>query len=238
MVMSEIWAPPEEDGAAGAVPDGAIAADGDASGDGPNVGKGERTRRRILDAAARRLASQGYAATRLVQIAADAGIAPGSLYFHFGSKDVIVEEVLRVGIEHARAAISSALTHDAPVRGIDRLREAAVAHVTWIVSESHYSVSNIRCYSEAPDATRDNLAVALREFVDEWVALIAAGQADGSIRGDVDPPVQARILVSALNSCANWYRPGGRLPVGRLAEEVTASVVDGLAAEQLPPEPC
>ena len=73
------------------------------------VRKGERTRSRILNAAASVLAREGYAAATLTEIAAVAKMQAGSLYYHFDSKEAIVEEVLRVGIDHARTAIREAL---------------------------------------------------------------------------------------------------------------------------------
>ena len=69
------------------------------------IRKGERTRTRILDAAADVLARKGYAAATLTEIASVAKMQAGSLYYHFDSKDAIVEEVLAVGLEHARDAI-------------------------------------------------------------------------------------------------------------------------------------
>ncbi|HCK75314.1 MAG TPA: TetR family transcriptional regulator, partial [Acidimicrobiaceae bacterium] len=73
------------------------------------IRKGQRTRTRILDAAAEVLSRKGYAAATLTEIASVAKMQAGSLYYHFDSKDAIVEEVLAVGLEHAREAIRAAL---------------------------------------------------------------------------------------------------------------------------------
>ena len=48
------------------------------------IRKGERTRTRILDAAADVLARRGYAAATLTEIASVAKMQAGSLYYHFG----------------------------------------------------------------------------------------------------------------------------------------------------------
>src|SRR5574341_86107 len=57
--------------------------------------KGERTRQIIVDAAYKLVIKQGYAATSMRQIAEKAGLALGSIYNHFSSK----EEVFRAIIE-------------------------------------------------------------------------------------------------------------------------------------------
>jgi AcrR family transcriptional regulator len=64
-----------------------------------------RTRRRILDAAAEVFSEQGYGA-RLSDIAERAGMKTGSLYYHFDSREDLVAEVLRLGIDGAWARSS------------------------------------------------------------------------------------------------------------------------------------
>lgn len=58
--------------------------------------KGERTRTAILDAAYDLFVEQGFAATSMREIARRAGLAPGSLYNHFASKEEIFGAILQV----------------------------------------------------------------------------------------------------------------------------------------------
>ena len=194
------------------------------------IRKGERTRTRILDAAAEVLACKGYAAATLTEIAAVAKMQAGSLYYHFDSKDAIVEEVLRVGIDHARDAIRSALSaagDDASGHG--RLMAAVVAYVTAITIDSDFTQANIRCFEESPEDTRENLAVPLREFVNGWVRLIESGQRDGSLRNDVEARVIARMTIAAMNSVVGWWRPDGELNIDGVARMFASTMVDGLS---------
>ncbi len=199
------------------------------SGNGRRIRKGERSRMRILDAAARLLSCRGYAATTLTDIAAAAEMQAGSLYYHFDSKDEIVTEVLRVGIDHACEAIDAALEALGPdANGSQRLAEAFVAYVNCIVAESNFTVANIRCFNESPPQTRQSLAVPLRDFTNLWVGLLAEGQSDGSLREDTNAKVLARLMISGLNSLASWYRPGGELRLDDLARQFADMVLDGL----------
>ncbi|MFG1704146.1 helix-turn-helix domain-containing protein [Nonomuraea sp. M3C6] len=54
------------------------------------------TRRRIIDAALELFQRQGYAATTLDQIAAAAGVAVQTVYFHFGNKATVLKEIVDV----------------------------------------------------------------------------------------------------------------------------------------------
>lgn len=68
------------------------------------------TRRRIIESARQLFLSNGYAPTALDQIAARAGVAVQTVYFHFGNKRTILKEVMDV----------LAVGDDAPVPLLDR----------------------------------------------------------------------------------------------------------------------
>lgn len=53
------------------------------------------TRDKLLDAAEKLIAEQGYAGTSLRQIIAEAGVNLASIHYHFGSKDELMHEVVR-----------------------------------------------------------------------------------------------------------------------------------------------
>lgn len=61
---------------------------------GPKPGKGDRSRRRILAAAEDVFAEFGFHAASIVKITEAAGVAQGTFYLYFGSKQAIFEELL------------------------------------------------------------------------------------------------------------------------------------------------
>ena len=62
--------------------------------------KSEKSRDAILKSAAKLFGRQGFSATTLRQIASKAKIEAGSIYYYFGSKDAILDEVLDRGLRH------------------------------------------------------------------------------------------------------------------------------------------
>ena len=68
------------------------------------------TRRRIVAAAAELFLDQGYGTTTLDQVAARAGVAVQTVYFHFGNKATLLKEALDV----------AAVGDDEPVALLDR----------------------------------------------------------------------------------------------------------------------
>lgn len=64
----------------------------------PKTGRGEQTRQKLLDAAKRAIGRQGFADTSIAAITAEAGVAQGTFYIYFNTKeDVLRELVLHMG---------------------------------------------------------------------------------------------------------------------------------------------
>src|SRR5512138_1963042 len=68
--------------------------------------RAERTRSRVLDAAAHAFASAGFSRTTVEQIASTAGVSKAIVYHHFGSKEAVLEALLeRTLADWARVSI-------------------------------------------------------------------------------------------------------------------------------------
>src|SRR5712692_2421614 len=96
----------------------------------PPPSRGDLKRKQILDAAAKVLARRGYAGTMLSEVAEEAGTQSGSLYYHFDSREDLIEEVLQQGVtmSFARArAVVDALPRDRSP--LQRLEAALRAHL-------------------------------------------------------------------------------------------------------------
>ena len=76
--------------------------------------KTDGKRDEILASAARLFRHQGYAATTLREIADEAGIKAGSIYYHFDAKDEILGEVLDMSMKMVNDALRASM-----LRGIE-----------------------------------------------------------------------------------------------------------------------
>jgi AcrR family transcriptional regulator len=144
---------------------------------------GAETRQRLLRAAAEVFAERGYDGTRVVDIAAAAGVSNGALYAHFGSKAELLVAALRA---HGRQELADLLAADPsrPVtellleagRGLPRRRDSQGC----LVVEALIAVR------------RDHdVAALMRDYTGEridWLAgLVQAGQASGELDPALSP---------------------------------------------------
>ena len=192
--------------------------------------KSERTRQRILDAAAKVFREQGYANARLSDIAELAGIQTGSLYYHFTGREELVAEILHLGIQrawdHVRAAVD-ARPADAPP--IDRLATAIRAHTTAVLEISDYSSAQARIVGQVPPEVFKEHLVEQRAYGAYWNDLIGAAVDAGELQPGIDPFVARMLVLGALNWTAEWYQAGRGLSADAVAEQAVAMVLHGLA---------
>jgi AcrR family transcriptional regulator len=171
--------------------------------------KATATRTRILDAAASVFRTNGYVATRLSDVAKIAKTQAGSMYYHFSSREDLVEEVLRVGQERTSGYVRrrvAALPADASP--LDRLREAIEAHLATILKIGDYTAATIRILGQVPDEIRKRRLHEQREYGLFWRTLVSNAEASGEIRSDLDGTVVRMFLLGAMNSAPDWFRPG------------------------------
>jgi AcrR family transcriptional regulator len=138
---------------------------------------GEATRQRLLRAALELFTTTGFRATTTPQIAERAGVAEGTIYRHFSSKEQLLNDVYRAA---HRWATTLVVETEGPYRTQERLqrigrrllegaeRDPAGARMLLQAREDQY----------LDDRSRD----AAREFRGTLQQVIAAGKSDGVIR--------------------------------------------------------
>ncbi|BBZ25521.1 TetR/AcrR family transcriptional regulator [Mycolicibacter hiberniae] len=75
-------------------------------------------RRRLIEATARLMREEGYAAATSRRVAAEAGVKQALVYYYFPTMDDLFVEVLRSGADAALERMRAALTHDDPLRAL------------------------------------------------------------------------------------------------------------------------
>ena len=106
------------------------------------------TRSRILSVALRLFAGQGYANTSLRQIADELGVTKAALYFHFKTKEDIVNGILEGYLDGLNALIAAAAP-ETPAGREELLRRFAELQAHWglnltrLIRESFTEIGNL-----------------------------------------------------------------------------------------------
>jgi AcrR family transcriptional regulator len=181
--------------------------------------RGELKRQRILDAAAKVLARRGYAGTQLSEIAEECGTQPGSLYYHFASREELIEEVLRQGVALSFArtrAVVDALPGDRSA--LQRLEAALRAHLKFQLVESDYARAAVRSIGQYPEDMWDRINAKFRAYGRFFDGLIAESVKAKQLAADVDRSALRMLILGAANWASEWYRRDGTSTVEEIAD--------------------
>jgi len=204
-----------------------------------DVGKRVATRQSIVDAAARIFRRDGYSGARLTDIAAEIGMKAGSLYYHFGSREALVEAVMEAGAKRTHARLAQRLS-DLPsdVDPLTRLEAAIETHLLMVLAHEDVSSAVIKLIWQVPAPLREKALTDQRAYGALWRTLLAEARDAGAIRADLDLSVVRMALMGALNWASDWYRPG-RMTPNEIARDISQMVLRGLAAPAppIPPPP-
>jgi len=206
-------------------------------GQAPSRPRSEAKRSRIIEAATQHFAEHGYHAARVGDIALALGIAKGSVFQHFGSKDGLFFEVYK------RAVRSFAKYLDAPVD----IREGGFFEVLryWLVRTEHllhedwipYRISLLGNYGTDLVLKREINRFLISEDPYGTVAFVRFGLSRRELRSDMD----IEMIVSILDWMMERFQdalltaeldPGLFRRQGELAEKKEARIQQFLGVLQ------
>jgi TetR/AcrR family transcriptional regulator, cholesterol catabolism regulator len=196
--------------------------------DPPKMRKSERTRERILDAAAAAFRERGFAATRLSDIAERAELQAPSLYYHFGSKEELIEAVLSLAVTRTFEQVKQAVAEVPEDDPVGRLRAAIETHIAMVLETGDYSAANLRLYGQMPDDIRKRLERTQRTVGRYWNRLLQDARDAGAIRGDLNLSVLRMLILGSLNWAAEWYHPGRGVSPNEVSRHATVLLLDGI----------
>ena len=155
------------------------------------MGKGEDTRRAVLDLALSQATRLGLEGLTIGTLAAEAGLSKSGLYAHFNSKEQLQLDVVDAARDRFVAIVVEPAMREP--RGEPRLRAVVERWLDWDDEEPGgcLFVAASNELDDRPGPVRDRLV----RHQQEWVSFLAKGArlaiAEGHFRADVDPDLFA-----------------------------------------------
>jgi TetR/AcrR family transcriptional regulator, fatty acid metabolism regulator protein len=176
-------------------------------------------REAILRAAIKVFAGKGYFNSKVADIAKEAGIADGTVYLYFKSKDEILHSFFDRAMEDFIAEGKKQL---AEIEGAEeKLRRIAQLHLERLGADRELAIVFQVELRGSTKFMQEFSAAGFGEYLDIIRETIAEGQKQGVFRKDLKPVVVAKILYGALDEMVtNWILSQKSYPLAPMADEV------------------
>jgi TetR/AcrR family transcriptional regulator, fatty acid metabolism regulator protein len=206
----------------------------EAAGPATAAANGGGKRERILDAAVRVFAQEGFYNAKVSQIAQVAGVADGTIYLYFKSKDELLISLFEDRMENVNANLREAIASESTAR--DRLKRVIRLHLELVQQNRH--MAEVICVElrQSSKFIKEYANPKFGEFLRLIAGAVEAGQKSGELRPDIDPQLVARSLFGALDEISlAWLVRGGKSPDKDLSRAITQLghlFIDGLSARK------
>jgi AcrR family transcriptional regulator len=158
------------------------------------------TREKILETAIRLFSTQGYATTSLSQVAREAEVSKALIFWHFENKETLFRTVVQRALEPYFINVLD------DIEGLDepdqlvRLVEEYFDFVSANLASVRFLLGLVvREDQGAPEDVVGHMHELAGVYERLLADVIERGQQAGAIREDVDPQVEAGLLMSALH---------------------------------------
>jgi TetR/AcrR family fatty acid metabolism transcriptional regulator len=187
-------------------------------------------REAILRAGVRVFAAKGFFNSKVADIAREAGIADGTVYLYFKSKDEILHSIFDRAmadfIEEGRRELESL---EDPV---EKLRTIGRLHLQRLSADRDLAIVFQVELRGSTKFMREFSAAGFAEYLDIIKRTIETGQKQGVFRKDMKPVVCAKIFYGALDEMVtNWILSANNYPLPPMADEVLKIYLGGLVID-------
>lgn len=202
------------------------------------MSKSEKTRAAILKAAAQVLRDRGYKVATMRRVATEANMQAGSVYYHFKSKDAIVDEVLNAGLSDLLSGVSATVEElEKPFDHHSRIATAIWTHLYFLFLASEFTSANIRSYGMLPKELRARHREIRHAYARLWDRILHEAQEDGAIRPDIKIVPLRQVMLGALNWTVEWFDPNkagmeGYLSLPEFSQMLIALLLEGICERE------
>jgi TetR/AcrR family fatty acid metabolism transcriptional regulator len=186
-------------------------------------------REAILRAATEVFARNGYFNAKVADVARVAGVADGTVYLYFKSKEEILHSIFDRSVEAALSSARAEIAGLADAR--EKLRRIARLHLEGLGADRDLAIVFQVELRGSTKFMAEFSAAGLAEYLRLIRETFEEGQRAGLFRAELNAKVVAKILFGALDEMAtNWILSPRRYKLAPMADEVLDIFLNGVSA--------
>ena len=167
----------------------------------------------LLGIAAKLFREKGYTATSIRDIVKRAQIEPSALYYHFASKEALLDAVLERSIVQVTTDVRDAVEGlPAEASSRERFQVAIATHIRSIKVNGDFALASRRVIGQIPPAVQRKHHAMRAEYGAYWQELFLLSARQNDFRDDVRLGLARMFLMGALNWTSEWFDPKKKSP--------------------------
>lgn len=185
-------------------------------------------RERILRAAIKVFAQNGFYATRVSEIAKAAGVADGTIYLYFKNKDDVLISIFEQGIKSLLGILREIAASDEPIE--DRLKHIIELQLGLLEDKRDLAEVITVNLRQSSTLLKQYATPLFNEYIEALSGIVHDGQKQGVFRKDLNPRVVARSLFGALDAILLTWALGDSSPAAlrKAASHCSSLFLEGL----------
>jgi TetR/AcrR family fatty acid metabolism transcriptional regulator len=184
-------------------------------------------REAISRAAIRVFANNGYFNSKVADIAREAGVADGTVYLYFKSKEEILHSIFDRSVDDALTAARAQIKEISDAR--EKLRRIALLHLERLGADRDLAVVFQVELRGSTKFMQEFSAAGFAQYLELIRSTFEEGQRAGLFRRDLNAKVVAKILFGALDEMAtNWILSKRRYKLAPMADQVLDILLNGV----------
>jgi AcrR family transcriptional regulator len=185
-------------------------------------------REEIIQAAAHVFRDRGFEATTLRDVAAATDIDRATLYYYVGSKEELLQEIVRQALGQDIKAAKTVQRSKASTKDkIAALIEAMVHSYDANYPHIHVYMEDLGRIARQDSEWATDVIARTRQFESIVHSILAKGQRDGTLRDDLPVELAALALFGMINWMHRWYRPNTNFSPEIVVKTFTTIFLDG-----------
>ncbi|MBA2606825.1 MAG: TetR/AcrR family transcriptional regulator [Acidobacteria bacterium] len=187
-------------------------------------------REAILNAAVKVFAQKGFFNSKVADVAGEAGIADGTVYLYFKSKDEILHSIFDRAMEEF---ISEGKREISEIKeAAERLQRIAELHLEKLGADRNLAIVFQVELRGSTKFMEEFSAAGFAEYLEIIHQTIEEGQQTGIFRKDLNATVCSKILFGALDEMVtNWILSKKPYPLAPIADEVLKIFFGGVLSK-------
>lgn len=184
-----------------------------------------KTKRKIFEASMKLFAEKGYEATSIEEITATVGVAKGTLYYHFSSKEEIFNFLVEEGIKLLQNSVDIKTAKFSNY--IDKIKAIVLIQIKII--EKYEDLITILLSQFWGNESRNQMCKNhILEYINQIEQIVKEGIEKGEIKTGDPQAIASEIYSLICSGLVYKVRNGGRIEIMKLYKEFENTIIEGL----------